>query len=408
MSKIEAGQILLNEVAFGLHDLLDELERMFRSRADTRELQLLMERDESMPRYVTGDAGKLRQVLSNLMENAVKFTETGGVAVRVRTEAVEGKTGGDKKALRLVAEVEDSGPGIPDADRDRIFSTFQQAEAGVNAGGTGLGLAISRRFVEMMGGTLTVTSQVGKGSCFRFDVLLASAQDVVEIKKPALRRVVDLEPGTRPYRILVVDDIPINRTLLCELLQPVGFEVAEAGNGIEALKVFERWSPHAVLMDMSMPVMDGYEATRRIKATEAGRAIPVIAITASAFADSKKQVMAAGMDAYLHKPFRREELYEVLGKTLGLSYVFADEADKIPGRLKPAPPNSESMAALPKELIRAMHQAVAEGDMIHLTELIAQVEKIDSQVALGLRALAVRYEYGKLSQWLEKGETDNG
>ena len=153
-----------------------------------------------------------------------------------------------------------------------------------------------------------------------------------------------------------------------------------------------------------MPVMDGYEATRRIKATE----VPVIAITASVFGDPKKQVMAAGMNAYLRKPFRREELYEVLGKSLGLSYVFADEADKAPDHPKPPPLKPESLAGLPNELIRAMRQAVAEGDIAHLMALIALAEKIDSHVARGLQALAGRYEYGKLSQLLEKGETDNG
>ena len=269
MSKIEAGRTTLNEVDFCLHDLLSDLELMFRSRADAKGLQLLVERDESVPRYVTADEGKLRQVLVNLMGNAVKFTETGGVALRVRVEAVEGKTVEDKASLRLMAEVEDTGPGIPDTDMYQIFDPFQQAATGVKAGGTGLGLAISRKFVEMMGGELTVTSQVG-ASCFRFNALLAQAGDIAEQEKPVLPCVVGLEPGTGPFRILVVEDIPDNRTLLCELLRPVGFEIEEASNGVEALDVFNRWSPHAILMDMRMPIMDGYEATRRIKATAAG------------------------------------------------------------------------------------------------------------------------------------------
>jgi CheY-like chemotaxis protein len=147
--------------------------------------------------------------------------------------------------------------------------------------------------------------------------------------------------------------------------------------------------------------MDGYEATRRLKSTEAGRAASVIAITASAFDDSRKQVMAAGMNAYLRKPFRREELYAVLGESLGLRYVFADAADKAPGQPPKTPPlTPESLAGLPRELIRAMDQAVAEGDMTRLMGLIARVEKIDSRVARGLRALANRFEYEKLGQVL--------
>ena len=322
MSKINAST--LNEAPFYLLDLLGDLEMMFRSRTDAKGLQLLIERKESLPRQLIGDEGKLRQICVNLMGNAIKFTETGGVTMRVHTEAVEGKTVEGKKAVRLVAEVEDTGPGIPDDDIYRIFGTFQQAEAGVKVGGTGLGLTISRRFVEKMGGKLTAMSQVGKGSCFRFDVLLELADDVADRKIPALRRIVGLVPGAGPYRILVVDDIQINRVLLLKLLKPIGFDVKEASDGIEALKIFEYWAPHAVLMDMRMPNMDGYEATRRLKSTEAGRATFVIAITANAFEDSRRQAMASGMDAYLSKPFRPEELFDLLEKTLGLRYVFAE------------------------------------------------------------------------------------
>jgi PAS domain S-box-containing protein len=406
MSKIEAGRTTLNETDFCLHDLLSDLELMFRSRADARGLQLLVERDESVPRYVTADEGKLRQILVNLLGNAVKFTETGRVALRVCVEAVEGKTLADKASLRLMAEVEDTGHGIPDTDRDRIFDPFQQAEIGVKSGGTGLGLAISRKFVEMMGGELTVTSQVGAGSCFRFEALLAQAGDIAEQEKQALRCVIGLEPGAVPFRILVVDDIPDNRTLLRELLRPVGFEIAEAGNGVEALDVFDRWSPHAVLMDMRMPIMDGYEATRRIKATAAGGATPVIAITASAFEDDFEQVMATGMYAYLCKPFRTEDLLEMLGKCLGLHYVFADDTADAPGHNKAAPLTAESITALPKDIVEAMQQAVEEGNMVRLTELVAQVEKIDSATARGLQVLTDRYDYEKLDQWLKKGGTD--
>ncbi|MCJ7524683.1 MAG: ATP-binding protein, partial [Candidatus Aminicenantes bacterium] len=407
LSKIEAGQAILNPAAFCLYDLLSDVEMMFHSRADAKGLRLLVERDESVPRYVIADERKLRQVFINLIGNAINFTEKGGVTVRVRVEAVEEKTVAGKEALRLVAEVQDSGPGIAARDIDLIFAMFQQAKSAMKAGGTGLGLAISRKLVEMMGGKLTVTSQVGHGSCFRFDVLLKRAEDTVKPGKTASRRVVGLESGTGPFRILVVDDRADNRAFLCQLLRPVGFEVAEASNGVEALEISEWWSPHVVLMDMRMPVMDGYEATRRLKSTAAGRNISIIAVTTVAFEDNKEQILTTGVDAYLSKPFRHEELFAVLGKCLGLRYVFADEIDKTPGRLKPPPLTPEALAALPKELIRAMRQAVAAGDIARLTELIAQVEKVDGAAARELQALADRYDYEKISQWLEKGGPDN-
>jgi CheY-like chemotaxis protein len=200
----------------------------------------------------------------------------------------------------------------------------------------------------------------------------------------------------------VVDDAPTNRALLYTLLQPVGFEVAEASNGVEALDVFEKWSPSAILMDMRMPLMDGYEATRRIKSTEAGRATPVIAITASIFKDSRNQVIAAGVDVYLRKPFRVDELFAALGKCLGLRYVFADETDKIPCQPEPASLMPAVPLALSKKLIQAMRQAVEEGDINQLTELIVQVEKLDSVKARVLQVLADGYDYARLGQWLEK------
>ena len=407
ISKIESGRITLDETVFCLHDLLNELELMFRSRVSALGLQLLMERDAaSIPHYVAGDEGKLRQVFVNLMENAAKFTVTGGIVVRVRADAVAEKAGEDEAVLRLVVEVEDTGPGISTGEIDRIFAYFQQGGAGVKAGGTGLGLTISRKFVEMMGGKLTVTSQVGKGSCFRFQALLKLAAEVADQDKLPSRRIIGLKPGTGPFRILVVDDAPTNRALLYTLLQPVGFEVAEASNGVEALNVFEKWSPSAILMDMRMPLMDGYEATRRIKSTEAGRATPVIAITASIFKDSRNQVIAAGVDVYLRKPFRVDELFEALGKCLGLRYVFADETDKIPCQPEPASLMPPVPLALSKKLIQAMRQAVEEGDINQLTELIVQVEKLDSVKARVLQALADGYDYTRLGQWLEKEGSD--
>ncbi|MEI6261427.1 MAG: PAS domain S-box protein [Deltaproteobacteria bacterium] len=216
ISKIESGRITLAEATFSLHDLLSDMETMFRFRVNAKGLQLVMERDANTPRYVTGDESRLRQVLVNLMGNAFKFTVTGWIAVRVRSDVVAGKTGGDAKALRLVVEVEDTGPGIPDEEMGWIFGSFQQGGYGVKAGGTGLGLAISRRLVEMMRGELTVTSQVGKGSCFRFEVLLKLAAEVAEQDKLLSRRIV-LEPAY----IIPEATVALPKELIHAMLQAV-------------------------------------------------------------------------------------------------------------------------------------------------------------------------------------------
>ena len=408
MSKIEAGMIMLKPRIFHLHDLLGDLEMMFRSRTDAMGLQLLVERDIYLPDHIFCDESRLRQVLVNLVGNAVKFTEKGGVSVRVRVEPVHGRPAGEEKNMSLVVEVEDSGPGIPRKDLDSIFEAFRQSEAGTKAGGTGLGLAISRKLVEMMGGRLTVESEVGKGSCFHFDVRLEPAGTLAEKETLKPDNIVGLDLGSSPWRILIVDDIKTNRDLLLSLLKPIGFEVREAENGAGAIEIFQDWKPHAVLMDMRMPVMDGYEATRWIKADKAGAATPVIAVTASAFKESKEEILATGASAYLRKPFRMGELYEALGQCLGLNYVYSEGQDmfQIPEKIPALTP--QSLAALPENLILAMQKAVAEGDILFLMELIGHAEVQNKTTALGLRALADRYDYKKLNELLGKGGSDNG
>ena len=400
MSKIEAGRLQLNPVDFCLHDLLEDLEMMFRSRAEAKGLQLLMERADDLPRYVHADEAKLRQVFINLMGNAVKFTKTGGVSVRVRAETLERNSTQDTHLLRLVVEIEDSGPGIAADELELIFEPFRQSAAGRDAGGTGLGLAVSRRLVELMGGSIGVRSELGKGSCFSFQVPVKLAAGAAQEVVPRMRQVIGLEPGTGPIRILVADDKKDNRDLLRALLEPLGVEVKEAANGQEALDLFEAWSPHAVLMDMRMPVMDGYEATRRIKTTEKGRITPVIAVTASAFEDAEKEVMATGVDGYVRKPFRAEEIFAVLGKCLGLRYVYAEDRGQAAKDTNVEPLASEDLAGLPEALRRDMRKAVEDGDMAELRALIAQIQETDAGMARKLKNLADQYDYEGLSRVL--------
>jgi PAS domain S-box-containing protein len=402
MSKIEAGRLELSLADVCLHDLLDDLEMMFRPRAQAKHLQLRIERDDSVQRYVNADEGKLRQVLINLMSNAVKFTKSGGVAVRVRGETAPGSSVGKAKALRLVIEVEDSGPGIAEDELEYIFEPFRQSATSREAGGTGLGLSVSRRIVELMGGHLMVKSQVGKGSCFRFDVLVKLAEGAPHKTGPTVRQVVGLEQGTEALRILVADDQKDNRDLLVALLVPLGFEIREAVNGQEALDVFEAWLPHAVLMNMRMPILDGYEATRRIKATEKGCATPVIAVTANAFEDAEREVLATGVDNYLHKPFKPEEIFAVLEKCLGLRFVYAADAGQASEKTSAQPLTRADLAVLPEALRQAMHQAIDEGDITRLQALITQVEVIDAETAFKLRIMADRYDYAALTKVLNK------
>ena len=314
MSKIEAGRTTLNPSTFDLPVLLKDLEMMFRVRTDEKKLSFSVEMIGDVPQYIVTDINKLRQVFINVLGNAVKFTEQGGIGLRVRADR-EGATG---PFLRV--EIEDTGPGISPDDQDKLFRHFEQTKTGQQAGtGTGLGLAISREFVRLMGGAITVNSQVGKGSVFVIHLPLKEGEAQAVQAKDKPRHVLRLQPGQATCRVLIADDIEDNRQLLAQLLAPVGFEIRLATNGAEAVQEFEEWRPHLILMDFRMPVMDGHEAIRRIRAMAGGKDPKIIAVTASAMDENRQELMEIGADDFISKPFREVELFQKIHAHLGWS-----------------------------------------------------------------------------------------
>lgn len=408
ISRIEAGQVTLNETVFDLDNLLRDMKAIFSISAEAKGLRFFMDHNQGLPGYVLADGGKLRQVLVNLLGNAIQYTQKGGVVLRVRAEETTGQitAAGERERCRLSFEVEDSGVGIPEEDLGRIFSPFEQASGRVRAGGTGLGLAISSQLVRLMGGRIEVSSKVGEGSCFSFQVEVQRAESTTSREKEDTRPIVGLELGPEPVRILVVDDSEANRILLRKILEMVGFTVVEAANGREAVECFEQQSPRAVLMDIQMPVMNGLEATRRLRATEHGRAVPIIAITGNAFEDDQQEGLAIGMSAYLCKPFRTEELLRVLGRCLDLRPVYEEPAISSPPG--PATVTPRMLAAFPEELLAGLRRAVEEGDTSRLRVLIDGMREKDAVLAQGLQALADRYDYQQLLALLQKGERIHG
>ncbi len=398
MSKIEAGQASLNTEDFSLSCLLKETAAMFRPMAEAKELALILEIDENLPDAVHADQGKVRQILINLLGNAVKFTSSGQVTLRGHAPADFGRQ--DIEDPRICIEVADTGPGIAEQDMSLVFDPFHQTDAGVKAGGTGLGLPISREYARLMGGELTVSTRERQGCRFRLTIPVRPALGG-PIHKTRAQQVAGLAPGIGSRRILIVDDRPDNLRLLSELLEPVGFELREANNGAEALEVFEAWTPHAVLMDMRMPVMDGYEATRRIKATEAGKQAFVVALTAWAYKDAREKGIAAGVDAHLTKPFKDVDLFTILAQGLGLRYVYAE--DQTSGPPAATPPPAPSPPDFPQPLIRAILEAVSSGDIFRLKELAAEAVQHDPRAAGFLRDCVDSFDYRAISAWLETG-----
>ena len=390
MSKIEAGRTTLNPSTFDLPVLLKDLEMMFRVRTDEKKLSFSVETIGDVPQFIVTDINKLRQVFINVLGNAVKFTEQGGIGLRVRADR-QSATG---PCLRV--EVEDTGPGISPDDQDKLFRHFEQTKTGQQAGtGTGLGLAISREFVRLMGGDITVSSQVGRGSIFVIHLPLKEGEAQAVQSKDNPRHVLRLQPGQAECRVLIADDIEDNRQLLAQLLAPVGFEIRLATNGVEAVREFEEWRPHLILMDFRMPVMDGHEAIRRIRAMAGGEDTKIIAVTASAMDDNRQELMGIGADDFIGKPFREAELFQKIHAHVGVEYLYAEDptatAQEEAAELTP-----ESLAAWPQDLIDPMREAVITADLDQLLARIQEVEARDPRIAQRLRRFAEGFQYQKL------------
>lgn len=385
MSKIEAGKITFTETSFDLHRLLASLEEMFRIRATSKGLQLVIECSEQLPQYVQTDEAKLRQVLINLLDNAVKFTESGQVTLRIKVNLFE-RQEFPLTNYQLLFEIEDTGPGIQTQEIEILFLPFIQSTSNRRYNeGTGLGLPISRKFVQLMGGELTVSSQLGQGSTFKFDLPLKLAQSTDIKIKPTTGRVIELAPNQKKYRILIVEDNLTNRLLLVKLLTSVGFQVAEAANGQQAIDLCNSWHPDLILMDLRMPVMDGFEATKLIKQSPNCQEIVIIALTASVFEDRRDAILQVGCDDFVSKPFQENLLFEKIADHLGVLYIYQAQA-------QPTSPTGESfeqltpevLAVMPKEWLAHLNEAAETCQDEKILALIDQIPKSQEALKLAL------------------------
>jgi PAS domain S-box-containing protein len=412
MSKIEAGRVSLNETDFNLCTLLKSLNDMFRLRAKQKGLQLTCERDPHVPVHIRTDEQKLRQVLANLLSNAVKFTQQGSITLRITTEPLDSldlpanaasaqvqmdAAPAANSSMRLRFEVSDTGEGIADEDLPFLFEAFVQTQSGQKfQEGTGLGLPISQKFVELMGGTLQVRSEVGFGSTFTVDLPVLVVKAPQRDQEVQHRQVLALAHGQQPVRVLVVDDRLENRRLLVELLVSVGFIVREAGNGQQAIALWEKWEPHVIWMDMRMPVMDGYAATQHIKAQAQAQAPIIIGITASALQEEQTRMLAAGCDDFLYKPFEKHAIFEMLEKHLGVRFIYAETNGTTEEIAEESLLTADMLQALPSEWVQNLHRNALLGDVNKLMEMISEVDQQDEQLATILYQLVDRYEFERI------------
>jgi PAS domain S-box-containing protein len=308
LSKIESGRLEIARSIFGFGEFLESIAEMFVLRARQKGLGFRFQKTDPLPDFVFGDEKRLRQVLINLLGNAVKFTERGQAEFRVfhRDNAV-------------CFEIEDTGPGIADQDLERIFAPFERLEYHASGEGSGLGLAISKRLVELMQGRLEVRSELGQGSLFRITLPLPTASKRLT-RKSRPQPVAGYEGA--PRRILMVDDNPDNLAILGAVLDTVGFVTEIAESGREALEKFEAFDPDLILIDLVMPEMDGTETVQRLRATERGRAVKVVAVTANAFEDTRRMCLASGFDDFITKPLEMDDLFDLIQAALGLIWRY--------------------------------------------------------------------------------------
>jgi len=314
-SKIEAGRLELTNVPLSPHAVATAVVSLFRANAEKKGVELKLDIDPETVEWVLGDAQRLKQVILNLVGNAIKFTERGSVTLRVGAlDAPVGRAG-------LVFEVHDTGVGMDGQELESLFQPFHQLESerSQRPGGTGLGLAISQRIVEAMGSKIEVQSEPGRGSCFRFALELDL--DPTEAHAASIDSgLVGLDELALPQStVLVVEDNEVNRMIAREMLISLGLEVIEAADGAEALDLLSKKAVDLVLMDCHMPVLDGYAATHEIRLRESQQKrsrMPILALTADAFSDDVARAREAGMDGHLAKPYTRDQLQKLLSNWL--------------------------------------------------------------------------------------------
>ncbi|MDY6903424.1 MAG: ATP-binding protein [Thermodesulfobacteriota bacterium] len=389
-TRIEAKKESLNVTTFDLHALIRELESMFRIKTDKKNLTFELAGLANVPRYIATDAQKLRQILINLLTNALQFTGQGTVAIHLSAQP------GKADTILIRIQVSDTGVGIAASELDNVFDHFQQTTSGrERGGGSGLGLAISRAYARLMGGDIVVESEPGRGSTFTLEITATHGPPPAAVS-PENPRVTGLVPGQVIPRILVVEDIPESRNLLVRILGKAGLDVKDAENGQVAVDLARQWRPAFIWMDIRMPVMDGLTATRMIKETMPE--VVIVALTAHAFEEEKEIVLAAGCDDFVRKPYQTRDIFDVMARHLGLEYQYGDNT----AAGDAAGPSNPVRAGLSKDTEGQLRQALAREDRMEILTLISQIKKRNQMVGQKLEGLAQTFDYKAILRYLDE------
>jgi len=384
ISRIESGKLHLKKTAFNITETLRSMDNMFRIRTNSKGLIFSIETRSEIGTWKMGDGQHLAEVLVNLLGNAVKYTEHGSIILLVSALS----------ELRLRFEIIDTGPGIPETDKENIFTPFFQTSVGINKGeGSGLGLAISNEYIGLMGGQLQLCNNPDGGSNFFFELDLPATHEPDYTDSPH-REVIALSTGQQSPRILVAEDDPDSLRLLLELLRGIGFDVREARNGEEAVNIFKDWQPELIWMDIRMPVMDGYEATRHIRSLKGGKKVVILALTASAFIDDEAKILEAGCDDILTKPMVADKVLDMMQQKLDLKYDLKPiDSSQISNE-----PNSDELRLdiLPVELVLQLRDTLYTLDPLLIDQLVNEIVQQYPKVGKNLPKIAKGLNYQQL------------
>ncbi|MEM8723807.1 MAG: ATP-binding protein [Cyanobacteria bacterium P01_G01_bin.39] len=396
LSKIEAGKIELNSHEFDLFNMLDNIRETLELYAQTKGLKLLFVYHPDTPQHIRTDERKLRQVLINLLNNAIKFTQEGAITVRVQPDS----------DYRLTFEVEDMGVGIAPEELNNLFKPFTQTQTGRESDqGSGLGLAISHKLVELMHGELRVHSQVGKGSTFSFEVEFEPVSNNLA-NQTAIRGVVGLATNQPRYRILVADDNEDHLQVVCQLLKSIGFEVKAAENGQQAIAIGRDWQPHLIFMDLQMPLLDGYQATKIIKSEHRILETIIIALSANVFESQHSQHLersGLNFDDYLYKPFRIADLLTKIENHLGVQYIYQDLPEEnysylMPTNFAATELDIANLELMSSQLLIEIHQAALIADYQVLQQLISEIDLEHEVIAKSLSNCLDEFRFDQIAQ----------
>jgi CheY-like chemotaxis protein len=388
--------------------MLKNLQNMFSQAAAAKGLSLQLHCHPGTPQFITSDAQKLEQILINLLSNAIKFTHNGSVTLQVRRDRPRAMTTGTPDS-QLVFAVSDTGVGMTPDELSQIFETFTQATAGRRSGeGTGLGLAISRKLVQFLGGELTVRSQVGRGSTFQFAIAAPLAEPTIMSERPEYAVVGLMGNNGMDYRMLIADDRAENRLLLRRMLMPLGLSIREATNGAEAIEQWEQWQPHVILMDVQMPDLNGYAATRQIRHREQQLtpdqarhrpATAIVALTAQVSDCDYQLAIEAGCNDYISKPFRAASLFNALAQQLGWEYRYAETSPTVPQTADVVEPlTAEDLAVMPDDWVAELDRTALLCADREVQVLIAQIPPSAQKLSRGLTQLNDNYAFAQIQE----------